>query len=78
MCFWTVLNDVSLRTNVLSAHIENHGWTTAVFHGGIASQLNEICCAEHGRDVIARVGDLLNLLDSKAELFALRNGQLIL
>ena len=75
---WTVLDDVSLRADVLSAHIENHGRSTAVLHGGVASQLNQIGRAKHRRDVIARVCDLFDLLDRKAKLFALRNGKLIL
>ena len=78
VCLWTVLDDISLCANVLSTHVENHGWATAVLHRSVASQLDQIRGAEHGRDMVTRVGDLLDLLDSEAELLALSNGELIL
>ena len=66
MCLWGMLNDVSLCIDVLSSHIENHGRTTAVFDGSIASELDQIRCAENGCDMVARVLDFLDLLDSEA------------
>ena len=73
-----VLNDVSLRANIVPAHIENHGRSTAVLHGSVPSQLDKICRAQHSRDVVTGVGNLLNLLNCEAELLALSDGELVL
>ena len=66
MCLWGMLNDVSLRIDVLSSHIENHGRTATVFDGSVASELDQIRCAENGCNVVARGLDFLDLLDSEA------------
>ena len=73
-----VLNDVPLRANVMPAHSENHGRTATVLHGGVPSQLDQVRRAQHRRDVVAGVRDLLHLLHGEAELFALGDGELVL
>jgi len=74
----TVLNGVTLSLNVLSSALEDHGGTTTVLDSCIATKLEKVSLAEPVRDVVASLHDLLNLLDSEAELLALSNCKLVL
>ena len=78
MSLWAVLDHVTLRSDINSSHVEDHGWSTAVFDGSVAAELDEISGAEHGSDMVSSVLDFLDLLDSEAKVSALSDGQLVL
>ena len=78
MSLWAVLDHVTFRSNVLSSHVEDHGGSTAVFHGSVATKLDEISRAQHGSDMVSSVLDFFNLLDGEAKFSALSDGQLVL
>ena len=73
-----MLDGVTLVSDVLSAHVEDHGGASAILNSSVATELDEVSVAHHSSDVVAFSLDLLDLLDAEGELGALSNGELVL
>lgn len=74
----SVLNGITLTTDVFTTHVEDHCGTTAVLDGSVASELDEVSIAKPRRDVVTSLSDFFNLLHGEVQLLALRNGELVL
>jgi len=59
---------IGFVVQVVSAHSEDHAWTSAVLHGGVPSQLYQVVVAQHGSNVVSVLFDVLNDLDGSIEL----------
>ena len=73
-----VLDSITFRGDIFSAHVENHGRASAVLDGGVTTKLDQIGRAEQFRDMVASVLDFLDLLHCKVELGALSDSELVL
>lgn len=77
MVLGAVLDGVALVLNLIPSHLEDHGGTTTVLNSCISAELKQVSSGERVSDMIASLLNLLNLLDSEAELLALSNGKLV-
>ena len=73
-----MLTSITFRSDILSAHVENHSRATAVLDSSVATELDQIGSAQPCGDMIASVLNFLNLLDCKVELGALCDSKLVL
>jgi hypothetical protein len=66
-----VLDDVGLAGDVQTAHSENHLGSSAVFDGGVATELNEVSVAHLSGQMVSLDSDLLDFSHSFLELLRL-------
>jgi len=78
VCLGGVLDCVTLSSDVLSSHVEDHGGTTTVLNSGVATELDQIGIAEMLGDMVTVRNDFLNLSHGEGKLFGLSDGQLVL
>ena len=78
VCFSSVFDRVCFTGNIGSAHLEDHGRSSAVLDGSVASELDEIGMGEHRSDVVSTLFDFLNLFDGELDLLTCSNSLLVL